>query len=295
MQFTSRQTKCGGTTVFTFDFFGDARPGVDGVEAIVHRHEPGQVTVCLSTQDGCAGGCVFCGASPQVRQLSAEQIVQQFDLAVNTLAIDPCSVQLSVEFIVLGEPMHNFANVSTAIRTLYGRYPQARFVFCSIVPKVPVDRYEGLYQLLVDVPTMEWHVSLHFTDEGQRNEHIQLKAKLSITEVSSLGRQMHERGGVEGRLVFNYIVRPELNDRLVDLARLQQLFPACIWAVKVSVLCQDGIDVEIEKARMANYTAALAWYETLSGAGYNARLYNPKGQEIGGGSGLLRAQQQNID
>jgi 23S rRNA (adenine2503-C2)-methyltransferase len=112
----------------------EAHPSEDGATKVVLRLADGErieavhmprevksprVTLCISSQVGCAMGCTFCatGAMGIKRNLSAGEIVGQV-LAL-LLALGPArSHSVTLVFMGMGEPLHNLDNVHRAIRIL---------------------------------------------------------------------------------------------------------------------------------------------------------------------------------
>ena len=78
-----------------------------------------RVTLCISSQAGCAMGCTFCatGAMGIQRNLSAGEIVGQV-LSVMSALGPGTSSQLTLVFMGMGEPLHNLDHVHRAIRVL---------------------------------------------------------------------------------------------------------------------------------------------------------------------------------
>jgi 23S rRNA (adenine2503-C2)-methyltransferase len=95
--------------------------GKDRIEAV---HMPravgsGRVTLCISSQVGCAMGCGFCATASMGfhRHLSAGEIVAQVLSVVSTLGPRHPS-ELTLVFMGMGEPLHNLPEVARAIRVL---------------------------------------------------------------------------------------------------------------------------------------------------------------------------------
>ena len=78
--------------------------------------EGGRKTICVSTQAGCAMGCVFCvtGQFGFARNLEAGEIVEQV-LRFN----QPDAPVTNVVFMGMGEPLANYAETLRAIRLLH--------------------------------------------------------------------------------------------------------------------------------------------------------------------------------
>jgi 23S rRNA (adenine2503-C2)-methyltransferase len=78
-----------------------------------------RVTLCLSSQVGCAMGCTFCATATMglVRNLTVEEIVGQVLVALRDLGPADAS-RITLVFMGMGEPLHNYDNVMAAIRLL---------------------------------------------------------------------------------------------------------------------------------------------------------------------------------
>eukprot|EP00921_Rhytidocystis_pertsovi_P014627 GHVQ01023597.1.p1 GENE.GHVQ01023597.1~~GHVQ01023597.1.p1 ORF type:complete len:824 (+),score=120.32 GHVQ01023597.1:230-2701(+) len=113
------------------DARGHARPAV--IESVLMKYKDGRRTACVSSQAGCAMGCVFCatGRMGFVKQLTSSQIFEQaYKMA--TLCQAQESERLSnVVFMGMGEPLANYDNVLEAVGRI-NRLP------LSVVPSVHV-------------------------------------------------------------------------------------------------------------------------------------------------------------
>jgi 23S rRNA (adenine2503-C2)-methyltransferase len=94
---------------------------VDGlsVEAVLMRSKRGRNTICLSSQVGCPLGCSFCATGQMgfKRNLTDWEICQQVLLFARILKPENQKIS-NVVFMGMGEPMLNYANVLSAIKTL---------------------------------------------------------------------------------------------------------------------------------------------------------------------------------
>ena len=79
----------------------------------------GRVTLCLSSQVGCAMGCTFCATATMgfVRHLRAHEIIGQVLTALHALGPRHPG-ELTLVFMGMGEPLHNLPEISRAIRVL---------------------------------------------------------------------------------------------------------------------------------------------------------------------------------
>jgi 23S rRNA (adenine2503-C2)-methyltransferase len=134
---------------------------------------PDRVTVCVSSQVGCAMGCGFCatGQMGLESNLTAGEIAAQVIWAKReaTRLPDTTPRRLSnVVFMGMGEPLANYRPVHEAIVRLMdpaGMRLGARHVTVSTVGLVP-----GIERLGVELPQVGLAVSLHAADDELRNE-----------------------------------------------------------------------------------------------------------------------------
>lgn len=110
------QTSADGASKLVLGF------GTDAVEAVhmPRRVRSGQrVTLCISSQVGCAMGCTFCATASMGfhRQLSAGEIVSQV-LVVSRELGPRHPGELTLVFMGMGEPLHNLRNVAKAVEIL---------------------------------------------------------------------------------------------------------------------------------------------------------------------------------
>src|SRR5207253_6546047 len=135
-------------------------------------------TVCVSSQVGCARGCVFCetGRLGLERNLTAAEIVAQYALAARHLQLRPANVV----FMGMGEPLDNLEEVLRAIAVL--REPSGfavpeRRITVSTVGIVP--RMDELFART----KAQVAVSLHAVDPAQRRALLPVARKWSLPEL----------------------------------------------------------------------------------------------------------------
>src|SRR4051812_39086888 len=135
-------------------------------------------TVCVSSQAGCARGCVFCetGRLGLKRNLTAAEIVAQYALASRHLGSRPANVV----FMGMGEPLDNLDEVLRAIAVLRepaGFAVPERRITVSTVGILP--RMDELYaQTKAQVA-----LSLHAIDEDQRRALLPVARKWSLADL----------------------------------------------------------------------------------------------------------------
>jgi 23S rRNA (adenine2503-C2)-methyltransferase len=199
---------------------GDGRE----VEA-VHIPDAGRVTVCVSSQAGCALACTFCatGRMGLLRNLSAGEIVEQVERGRQGDASP------NVVFMGMGEPLANYAAVVRAIRLLLapeglGLSPRRITLSTSGLP-------DRMRQLAGEALGIRLAVSLHAADDAQRTALMPINARYPIAEVLAAAREYAERSG--RRVSFEYVMLAGVNDTDADAARLAGLLPRRISHVNL--------------------------------------------------------------
>jgi 23S rRNA (adenine2503-C2)-methyltransferase len=202
----------------------DADPDRDDEEdQVLPGRVPGpRVTQCISSQVGCAMGCVFCasGIAGLKRHLSAAEIVAQ--VIAGRRALEDGEALRNVVFMGMGEPLHNYDAVARALVLL--SHPEGidlstRRVTVSTSGLVPqIDRlgteFGGRVQLAI---------SLHATDDARRSEIMPINRKHPLPElVASLRRYPlppRRRVTIEYTLIRGVNDSDEEADALVRLLR----------------------------------------------------------------------------
>ena len=178
------------------------------IECVLMKEESRR-TVCVSTQVGCAMGCVFCasGIDGVVRNLKSYEILEQMILARNLL---PESERLShVVIMGMGEPMANLDNLLEALEIACspnGLGLSARHITISTVG-LPIK----IKQLADTGKQYHLAVSLHAPNDEIRSKIVPTNAKIGIHEVLDAADYFQE---VTGRQVtFEYILLGGINDQ----------------------------------------------------------------------------------
>ncbi len=176
-------------------------------------------TVCVSTQVGCAVGCLFCatGRLPLRRNLSAGEIVGQ----VLSLSADRGSAarRLNIVMMGMGEPLYNYDNVMRAIRLMTdsrGMSVSPRRVTLSTSGVVP-----GIRKLSMEPVIPNLAISLNAATDEVRdrimpiNKRWNLEALLDACRAFPMDRRR--------RITFEYVLIEAINDTPEDARRLASL------------------------------------------------------------------------
>jgi 23S rRNA (adenine2503-C2)-methyltransferase len=193
---------------------------------------PKRTTVCVSTQLGCARGCVFCatGKMGLVRQLSTAEIVFQLNLAQRELAARSMAPAGNIVFMGMGEPLDNFSAVEKAISIIIDPHAwsiPARRITVSTVGPSP--------QSILRASKLPTHLawSLHAADDHIRKMLIP-KAKFEVTELKRAFAQVVQSG--QNKLLVELAMIKDINDRDDDIERLMVFLDDLKDDVRINLL-----------------------------------------------------------
>ena len=235
--------------------------------------------LCVSTQVGCAVGCVFCmsGRNGLQRQLGSAEIIAQVVLGRKRRAVS------KVVFMGMGEPAHNLDNVLEAIQLLgmQGNIGHKNLVFSTVGDQRV---FERLPQEKVK-PALA--VSLHTTDAALRARLLPHAPAIAIEELV-------ERAEVYARATsypvqYQWTLIEGVNDSDAEVERIAQLLSGKYAIMNFIPFNEvDGLDY-----RRPSSERISAMLQTLKQYGILAKIRDSAGQEIEGACGQLRARAVN--
>lgn len=223
-----------GTTKYLFELTDGAKveavwiPGVDESEREFDPAENGskrsaaeedsyRVTLCISTQAGCAMACAFChtGTMKLARNLRPAEIVEQV-LAAQRL--HPERRITNLVYMGMGEPLHNYDAVVRSLKILLddlGMNFSHKRVTVSTVGLIP-----EMEKLSKEVP-VNLAVSLHAATDDLRDVIAPINKKYPVEElIEAVRRYPMPRKKV---VMFEYVVLAGVNDRPEDVDALARL------------------------------------------------------------------------
>jgi 23S rRNA (adenine2503-C2)-methyltransferase len=231
--------------------------------------------VCVSTQVGCAVGCVFCmtGRTGLLRQLGSAEIAAQVALARRHRVVR------KVVFMGMGEPAHNLDNVLEAIDLLgtAGGIGHKNLVFSTVgdarvFERLPQGRVKPALAL-----------SLHTTRPELRAQLLPRAARMDPSELVALAEAYARSTGYP--IQYQWTLMEGINDSDAEIEGIVRLL-AGKYAV-MNLIPYNTVD-ELP-FRRPSWERCAAMARALHRRGVLAKLRHSAGQDVEGGCGQLRA------
>ena len=242
---------------------------------------PGRLTLCISSQAGCALACRFCatGWSGFGRQLSAAEIAGQYRASARWAGERGMGSVSNVVFMGMGEPLANRKAVFPALTILNSGYGLgARRITVSTVGVIP-----GIEALAERREQFRLALSLHAPVSELRRELIPLEKRYPLDQLITALEAFNRTGG--RRITFEYTMIRGVNDDLgllpplTGLARRVQAF--------VNLIPFNPIPYVDWKPSHRNRVQA--YRRELEEAGVPVAVREPRGRDIDAACGQLRA------
>ncbi len=231
--------------------------------------------LCVSTQLGCAVGCLFCmtGRDGLLRQLGSAEIVAQVVLARRLRTVK------KLVFMGMGEPAHNLDNVLEAIDLLgtAGAIGHKNLVFSTVGDRRVFERLpRGLVK-----PALA--LSLHTTNAELRAKLLPRAPRIDPEELIESGEIYARATGYP--IQYQWTLLEGVNDSDEEMERLVSLLTGKY--AMMNFIPYNAINGLEFKRPSWERAAQLAGY--LHQHGIVSRLRDSAGQDIDGGCGQLRA------
>lgn len=245
---------------------------------------PDRVTVCVSSQAGCAMACGFCatGQAGFTRHLTVGEIVEQVVLAARE-ARGMGRRLANVVYMGMGEPMANEAAVWSSVERLHGALGlSARHLTISTVGLIP-----GIRTLATRPLPVNLAVSLHAANDALRDELVPINRRYPIDELMEACAEYLDAKG--RRLSFEWALIAGVNDRDSDAAELARLTRRFRLPAHVNLIPLNPTPgyptVGSSPRRVAEF------HSRLVDLGVNATVRRNRGTDIDAACGQLAAGQ----
>jgi 23S rRNA (adenine2503-C2)-methyltransferase len=249
------------------------------IECVLLR-EGERRTICISTQVGCAMGCVFCasGLDGVARNLTSGEIVEQM-LRLERLL--PAEERLShIVVMGMGEPLANLSNLLPALAI--ASKPEGLGISPRRMTISTVGLPAAMNRLTESSVSYNLAVSLHAANDALRNKLVPMNTKSGLSAILAAADQYFEASG--RRLTYEYVLLGGVNDRRQDALELAGLLrgrTALLNLIPYNPV--SGLPYE---------TPATESVETFSAVliqhGINIQIRRRKGSRIDAACGQLR-------
>jgi 23S rRNA (adenine2503-C2)-methyltransferase len=251
---------------------------VEGV-VIPDLADQGKITLCLSSQTGCALGCTFCvtGQVGAGRDLSPEEMVGQYRRMVRDLSSRV--ERVNIVFMGMGEPLLNTANLGQTLAVLYERVSPRR-ITVSTAGVIP-----GIRWLASRPRRPKLAVSLNAPDQERRLEIMPIARRYPLDELMDELRGFPLEPG--RRITFEYVLIRDFNDSIRDaraLVRLLHPVPA-----KVNIIPVNPDSRYLPELRGPQPENVSSFAEVIRSGGITATIRLSRGTDVAAACGQLRS------
>lgn len=215
----------GKTIKFLLEFYDET-----AVETVLMRQPYGN-SICVSTQAGCAMGCVFCASTlhGRARDLTAGEILAQA-IVINDMLRDEFGDHVDTMVIMgSGEPLMNYDNVIRFLRLIHEPYTLNmgyRNITLSTSGIVPY-----MYKLADAEMPISLAVSLHAPNTELRSKIMPINKKYPLGDVIAAAKNYADK--TKRRVTYEYILIADLNDSQREAAELVQLLRGQLASVNI--------------------------------------------------------------
>lgn len=260
-----------------------------------------RLTICISSQVGCAMGCKFCNTASMglQRNLEVYEIVGQVlelsraifnkDFEVRN-AGGPVLPRISnIVFMGMGEPMHNLENVARAVEILLnqdGLNFSKRRVTISTSGLVPAIR--KMNERLTGDNKVNLAISLNGSYDAQREQVMPVNKAFDIEALLDACRDWHLEP--HRRITFEYVLMGGLNDKVEDADRVVKLLRGI--PSKVNVIPYNPHPAS--EFNRPTDKAVEQFHGFLNTRGISAMIRHSRGRDILAACGQLKSRVENL-
>ena len=256
------------------------------VETVLMQYEPTKIgghprsTICVSTQIGCAMGCVFCATGQMgfETNLKAEQIISQV-IHFEEILRQRGEHVTNLVFMGMGEPMANYDEMIRAVKIL--THPRGFGLGQRHITISTIGIVSGIEKLADENLQIGLAISLHAPTNDLRKKLVPTATPNSVEEIIESGHNYFKRTG--RRVTFEYALMDGVNDSPDIANNLVKLLKGNGSHVNLIPINPTAGDFK----RPSN-NRVHEFERILSKAGINCTIRIEKGTEISAACGQLR-------
>jgi 23S rRNA (adenine2503-C2)-methyltransferase len=271
LEIAARQTSSDGTEKFLFRL-GDG----EAIESVAIP-EGSRITLCISSQAGCALKCAFCatGRMGFARNLAAWEIAAQVR---EMRLLEPPIGITNIVFMGMGEPMMNWKAVDPALTILNspnGFGIGARHITVSTVGVLP-----GIEALATRPEQFRLAISIHAPSDELRRQLMPINVKYPLADVIEAAKAF------DRRVTFEYVMLGGVNDAVEHALQLARLAKECGAFVNLIPLHPGGA----MEFRPTTRERTVAFAREIRHAGVEVAIRKSRGVDIAAACGQLRVE-----
>jgi 23S rRNA (adenine2503-C2)-methyltransferase len=259
------------------------------IESVIMRTGTGRVSLCVSSQVGCAAACGFCATGQMgiARNLSTAEILDQVVWAGERMAVEGRPVR-NIVFMGMGEPLHNEETLYESVAALLApeqfHYSPARILISTV--GIP----DAMIRCARRFPSVNMALSLHSVRQSVREELVPLAAKYSLDELHAAVAQIN---AIQRHTVMiEYLMLAGLNDSAEDARELVAWLAGL--DVHVNLIPYNPI-ASAPQLRSTERPERDAFAAILKAAGITTTIRYSLGADIAAACGqLVRAENREI-
>ena len=250
---------------------------------------PNRLTLCISSQVGCAIGCTFChtGTMGLTRHLKAHEVTGQFLAVTHWLMKNADGEKLTnIVYMGQGEPLHNYENVKTATQIFLEPkglgLGQRRITLSTsgLVPQI---------QKLIDFPPVNIAISLHSSNDQTRTELMPINKVYDLTRlfeaIKTIPLKAHRR------ITYEYLLIDGLNDTPDDIRDLAALLHR--KESKINIIPFN--EYPESKYKRPSEQKILWFMDQLIQRGFTCTVRKTKGDDILAACGQLKSHEDKLN
>ena len=242
-----------------------------------------RLTLCISSQVGCALDCSFCATGKEGwgGNLDRAEIVGQALLAQRAVAARGGAIT-NIVFMGMGEPLLNFDAVMDAADVFMDDLAfgiSKRRVTVSTAGVVP-----RIYDMAAR-SDISLAVSLHAADDAKRNVLVPINRKYPIADLLAACRHYLGTLGTRRSVTFEYTLIAGVNDSVADAQALARLLAD--WRCKINLIPFNPFPTDPAAHKRPSEVAVAQFQTVLRGAGCRAMRRATRGDAIDAACGQL--------
>jgi len=268
-----------GTTKYLFKTYGGSM-----IESVVMEYRHGR-TICISTQEGCRMGCLFCASTigGMVRNLEAGEMLSQVVYANRDMGGERALT--NIVLMGSGEPLENYNETIRFLRLVHDErglgvsYRNISLSTCGVA--------DGIRRLADEGMPVTLCLSLHAPDDALRKTIMPGASRYPISEILDAVKSYFKITG--RRIIIEYVLIQGVNDdeqHAIELSRLLSGMTCHVNLIKLNSVEESPLQGSTDKA-------AALFLKTLADHKISATRRRTMGADIDGACGQLRRREEN--